>query len=275
MRPSTPEKEKILSNFLNTFFSSNLEQLFPFLVVVISIIILAIFALRINEQFTWFGTNLTSNIKSDPQSKAKAIQNTTSHTGEKKTAAVLFIDLRGFHKITQNMGPEQTVTILNSFFEAVGTAVLSEGGNIDNYMGDGLLVVFGKDADPKTGCQQALKAIQKTRQAIRKLNKKLSKQLGGPIQIGIGLHVGPLLIGRLGHSHSVADRVIGPAANFAIRLEELTKQKGSEVIISMEVIRCAEITVEQFNSEFVVIRDNNIPVEVISIPAAGQIPSLQ
>ncbi len=243
--------------------------MFPFLVVVISVIILAIFALRINEQFSQAGSGLTDAPDTISQKPTK-----TSIAGEKKVAAVLFIDLRGFHRITQDKGPQETVVILNSFFESVGTAVISEGGEIDNYMGDGLLVVFGKEANPASGCKQALNAIRKTRQAIRKLNKKLAKQLGGPIKAGIGLHVGPLLVGRLGHSHSVADRVIGPAVNFAIKLEELTKQKESEVIISMDAIRCAEINEEDLRSEFVVLRDNNIPVEVVSFPANEDLPAV-
>ncbi len=261
-----------MPNLINTFFESNLEQLFPFLAIVISVIILAIFALRINEQYTQSTGVSTKNSEDKAQPEGFVASSSYSGTGEKKTAAVIFIDLRGFHRITQNMGPEETITILNSFFESVGTAVISEGGWIDNYMGDGLLVVFGKDTDASTGCKQALKAIRRTRDAIKKLNRKVGKKLEGPIQVGIGLHVGSLLIGRLGHRNSVADRVIGPAANFAIRLEELTKQKNSQVIISIDALRCAGMAVDTLRSEFVVLRDNNIPVEVVSISSGEDVP---
>jgi adenylate cyclase len=191
--------------------------------------------------------------------------------GIERQLAVMFLDLRGFTALTEKQLPYDVVFMLNRFFDAIGEAILSEGGWIDKYMGDGLLAVFGRDTGVEIGCRQALQAARKIDFALDQINQDLKSELRKDLDVAMGLHVGPLVIGRIGHPATAAITVIGPAVNAASRLEGLTKEKKCQLIVSREVAYRARWSAEGIPVEDVVVRGFSEPIEVLLIKKARQI----
>ena len=192
--------------------------------------------------------------------------------GVEATAAILFLDLRGFTKFSESMLPYDIVHLLNRFFERAGDAVLSNNGRIDKYTGDGLMALFGHADGPHLGCIQALKAARRIDLSLKDLNTQLGNEIEQPLRIGMGLDAGDLVMGRIGHANSAAMTVIGNSVNTASRLEAMTKDFGCQLVMSAEVARYAGLGTDRFVKEVVDIRGLSDPIDVICIHRARNLP---
>lgn len=188
--------------------------------------------------------------------------------GVERTLAVLFFDARGFTELSEKRLPYDVVFILNRLFAEVGEAIGAEGGHIDKYMGDGLLALFGGGEmdEPSQACRAALRAAHGIDLALERLNRDLATELGRPIAIGVGIEVGPLVVGRIGHPATAALTVIGSTVNTAARLEAMTKEKGCQVIVSQEVMTCAGRVDHGFVRETVAIRGLAAMRDIVLVP---------
>ena len=101
--------------------------------------------------------------------------------------------------------------------------------------------------------------------ALERLNRELHGELTAPLKIGIGLHIGPLVLGRIGHRGSAATTVIGPAVNVASRLESLTKEHGVQIVASADLARQAGLPASAFPEVSVTVRGASGPVDVLLI----------
>lgn len=197
------------------------------------------------------------------------------HAGEtggvEKHVAVLFLDLRGFTKLSENRLPFDIVFLLNQFFAIVGEAIRTHDGWIDKYMGDGLMAVFGRDAGVEMGCRQALAAARDIDLTLDIINARLAAEISKGLRIGIGIHAGPVVIGEIGDPHSAVLTVIGQTVNEASRLEALTKDKECQLILSKIVADHAGANVAFFAAETVEVRGSGTPIEIIMINAAREL----
>ncbi len=156
--------------------------------------------------------------------------------------------------------------LLNRFFAEVGEGINGPGGWIDKYLGDGLLALFGVNQPVEEACRSALVAAIEIDAALERLNHELKDELTTPLRIGVGLHVGPLILGRIGHRASAATTVIGPAVNVASRLEALTKEYAVQVIASAELMRMAGVPVQDLRRADVVVRGASAATSVVLLP---------
>ena len=143
--------------------------------------------------------------------------------GAEKTLAVVFLDLRDFTQLSQSRLAYDVVFILNEFFAAAGSAIHTHGGWIDKFLGDGLLAIFGQQHGVEVGCRQVLRAARAIDLALDHVNAKLGVEIGRPLKVGMGIHAGPLLLGRIGYGEAVDLTVVGSAVNVASRLEAVAK----------------------------------------------------
>ncbi|HWT31328.1 MAG TPA: adenylate/guanylate cyclase domain-containing protein, partial [Propylenella sp.] len=95
--------------------------------------------------------------------------------------------------------------------------------------------------------------------------------LAAPLRIGIGLHVGPLVFGRIGHPASAATTVIGPAVNVASRLESLTKEHSVQIVASAELAERAGLPAGVFPETVVTVRGTSAPLKVLLIPRGSDL----
>lgn len=191
--------------------------------------------------------------------------------GVERTLAVLFLDVRGFTSLSEDKLPYDVVYILNRLFSAAGTAIESEGGWIDKYLGDGLMAVFGRDSDAEDGCRKAIRAAKKIDLALDQVNKELASELPEPISIGMGLHVGSLVLGEIGHERSAAMTVIGRTVNAASRLESATKDMKCQFVMSSDAAQLAEMDLSDFSTRSVTVRGLSKPLKVVIVGQARNI----
>ena len=175
--------------------------------------------------------------------------------GQERTIAVLFADLRTFTGIAEQKLPYDLVFLLNSYFEAVGNAITGAGGIVDKFIGDGVMALFGVDSGPEEGCRQALTAAKIMVANVNALSRTLAEELTEALKIGIGIHCGPAIVGRMGYGSTVHLTAIGDTVNVASRLQDLTKEYSCQLIISEQVAEQAGLAVADFPRHELTVRN--------------------
>jgi adenylate cyclase len=156
--------------------------------------------------------------------------------GEEKQLAVLFADIRGFTPFAEALPPYDVVHVLNRYFHEMGQVINSNGGHIDNYMGDGLMALFGLK-DSTGAALQAVKAGLEMHAAMELLKPYLETIYANSFNIGVGIHYGDVVVGAIGAQSLKRVTAIGDAVNFASRIEAANKQAGTGLLISEETYR--------------------------------------
>jgi adenylate cyclase len=196
--------------------------------------------------------------------------NSQEDEGVERNVAVMFIDVRGFTRMSSEKLPYDVVYILNALFEAIGEVIKEQDGWIDKYLGDGLMAIFGRDDGPVSGMHHALQAAAKIDLVLEQVNETLASELKFPLKIGIGIHAGPLVLGRIGHRDSASLTVIGTTVNTAARLEAMTKDKGVQLILSQVAAEYGGLEMDGFEVEDVNVRGIAEPVAILSIKCARE-----
>lgn len=193
--------------------------------------------------------------------------------GVEREMAVLFADLRAFTRIAEGRLPFDVVFILNQYFKAMGAAIEGSGGRVDKFIGDGIMALFGIDAEPDLACRQSLLAAKTMAYRLDELNRDIKADLPEPLRIGIGLHVGPVILGEMGYRRATSLTAIGDAVNVASRLEALTKEFGSQLVVSSRLASRAGVDLSAFESQDIDIRGRRRPLRVHVIPHAASLPT--
>ena len=174
--------------------------------------------------------------------------------------------MREFNELTKRKLPYDVVFLLNQYFSAVGNAIRTQGGTIDKFMGDGVLAVFGQRQGVEAGCRQALRTIRAVDLALDHINSVLAPELGKPIQIAAGLHVGPMILGRVGFGDAVDLTFIGTAVKAALALEQIAKERDVQLVLSYEAARNAGWLPGRDSLTEVTVAGIAEPLEVVNVP---------
>ncbi len=151
-----------------------------------------------------------------------------ARTGE---VTVLFSDIRGFTSYAEGRDPVEVIEVLNDYLGSMTDVVLEEGGTLVNYMGDGIMAVFGApDPDPDHA-GAALRAARRMLAGLDAFNAR-RRDDGPPFRIGIGLHSGPVVAGNIGTVRRLTYTMIGDTVNTAARIEGMTKEAPGDVLVS-------------------------------------------
>lgn len=192
-------------------------------------------------------------------------------SGEEQDVAILFADIRAFTKLSESQLPYDTAFLLNRFFAAMGKAIEDSGGHLDKFIGDGVMAIFGIDKPLETGCREALQAAKAMSVELEKLNKSLVQDTSQPLKIGIGIDSGQAIIGNMGYNQATGLTAIGDVVNTASRLESLTKEFGSQLVVSQKTVVSSGIKLADGDLHKVSIRGRIDAVQVYSINDPQQI----
>jgi adenylate cyclase len=189
------------------------------------------------------------------------------HTaGREATLAVLFSDIRGFTAFAETHLPYDVVHILNRYFHCMGEAVLRHGGHIDKYMGDGLMALFGLDGvGPAEACRRAVRAGVDMLRELPVLNDYLRRHFDTEFAIGIGIHLGEVIVADLGHPRVMQFTAIGDPVNVASRVESATKEFGMPLLVSAAVAERLDDVAELGVRCRVPIRGKREPIELVQV----------
>lgn len=188
--------------------------------------------------------------------------------GEERVIAVMFVDLRGFTALSEKRLPYDLVFILNRYFALVGEAVQDAGGRIDKFIGDGVMALFGLQGTPREAARDALRAALAIGRAVQRLNETLVNELSTPLRVGIGLHLGPAVVGVLGWGPATGLTAIGDTVNTASRLESLSKEHDAELLVSQPVFDHAGLTTLPGQGRDVAVRGRSQALPVRVVPRA-------
>ena len=143
---------------------------------------------------------------------------------------VMFSDIRGWTTISEEMTAQESFNFINAFLNRVSPVINAHRGFIDNFQGDGMMALFPESADDAVQAAIAMHA------AVSEYNKERKKKGYQPIGIGVGLHIGDLMLGIIGHEERMQGTVVADAVNLASRLEGLTRVYGSSISISEPIL---------------------------------------
>lgn len=194
--------------------------------------------------------------------------------GQERYLVSMFVDMRGSTKMAEKRLPFDTVFIVNRFLGAVSQAVLESGGMPNQFVGDGMLALFGLSVSKREACRQALRAAALISANVEELNKFLSHDLREPIRFGIGIHGGEVIVGDIGYRDHMVFTALGDPVNVAARLQDMTKALSSEVVISDEVRATAGLAADALPQQEVPIRGRNEPMIVRSVADARTLSAL-
>jgi class 3 adenylate cyclase len=143
-----------------------------------------------------------------------------------KIVTVLFSDIRDYTSLSEQMSPEENFKFVCAFNERMGPAIRRHNGFINQYLGDAIMAIFPRNAE------DALLAAIEMQKEVHDLNKIRMANNQTPIQIGVGMHTGPLIMGITGDEHRMDATTISDTVNIASRLESLTKHYTVNIILS-------------------------------------------
>jgi len=192
--------------------------------------------------------------------------------GHEEEIAILFADIRAFTRLSESRLPYDVVFLLNRYFRAMGSAVEEAGGHIDKFIGDGVMALFGIGEGGAVGSRQALEAARLMAEHLEEINRLLAQDLAEPLRIGIGIHVGPAIVGEMGYGRATSLTAVGDAVNTASRIEALNKEFGSQLVISEAVAAYASIELPGIEVHEIAVRGRLEQLRVLALADARILP---
>jgi adenylate cyclase len=185
--------------------------------------------------------------------------------GQSVQATILFSDIRGFTSITESLGAQGTVMLLNEYFTLMVDCIQQEGGMLDKFIGDAIMAAFGipmaHDDDPDRAVRASIAMIK----TLRQWNEKRLAEGKHPVDIGIGLNSDTVVSGNIGSKKRMDYTVIGDGVNLASRLESACKGYGSKILISEFTYKLLRGTYFAREIDLVVVKGKTEPVAVYEI----------
>ena len=185
--------------------------------------------------------------------------------GQNVHATILFSDIRGFTTLTEQLGPQDTVHLLNEYFEIMVDCISREGGILDKFIGDAIMAGFGipqsSGDDEDRGLRTALSMIRR----LNAWNTDRSAHGKLPIHIGIGLNSDSVISGNIGSKKRMDYTMIGDGVNLAARLESACKQYNSSILISEFTKARLKGTYRMRDVDRVVVKGKTVPVNVYEV----------
>lgn len=199
--------------------------------------------------------------------------------GVEQEVTVMFCDLRGFTRLSQQRLSYDVVFLLNQYLGRMSEVIIDTGGYVDKFMGDGIMAIFGMDKNGKAGARDALAAVRAMGGVLDALNQSLHDEMRGMLEMGIGLHSGTAILGRIGAagkgSAALGVTALGDTVNTASRLEGACKELNMQAIISRAVLDKAEAEFGGLETQSIEIRGRAGALDVVMVKRATQLPALE
>jgi adenylate cyclase len=185
--------------------------------------------------------------------------------GQAVEATVLFSDVRSFTTITEQLGAQGTVKLLNEYFTIMVDCLSDEGGMLDKFIGDAMMAGFGVPVPGEDDADRAVRCSIKMLQELKAWNAKRAKRDQPPVEIGIGLNTDTVVSGNIGSQKRMDFTMIGDGVNLAARLESACKQYAAKLLISEFTYRKLKGVYRMREVDRVIVKGKTAPVGVYEV----------
>ena len=235
----------VIARFLspNTVSVTNWYNQLVFLVLVTLILTLTVWRSRqlVRKQVAaeneranlsrYFSPNIIQELTTNPRALDIPVE---------QPVAVLFADMMGFSTISERLVPKELLELLKEFHARLAQIAFAHGGTVDKYIGDSIMVHFGTPRPMADDPVRALACAAAMIQEIKTWNVERAKSAHFPVKLGIGVHYGQVIVGNIGHAQRLEYTVLGDTVNVANRLERLTRQTDSLLMVSDILVRAVQ-----------------------------------
>jgi adenylate cyclase len=197
--------------------------------------------------------------------------------GQETEATLLFSDIRGFTTITESLGAQGTVSLLNEYFDIMVEAISEQGGMVDKFIGDAIMAGFGipiaHDDDEDRGVRAGINMIKR----LWDWNEQREKEGKMPVDMGLGLNTDKVVSGNIGSSKRMDYTMIGDGVNLAARLESACKAYSARILISDFTYKKLKGTYQIRYIDDVIVKGKTEPVgvrEVLDYHTSTTFPNL-
>jgi adenylate cyclase len=185
--------------------------------------------------------------------------------GQSVTATVLFSDVRSFTTITEQLGAQGTVALLNEYFTLMVDCIQREEGMLDKFIGDAIMAAFGIPVPHDDDADRAVRAAIGMMRDLTAWNQQRASEGKPAVDIGIGLNTDVVVSGNIGSRKRMDFTIIGDGVNLAARLESACKQYGTHILISEFTYRRLRATYTTREIDLVVVKGKTQPVAVYEV----------
>ncbi|MFA6316977.1 MAG: adenylate/guanylate cyclase domain-containing protein, partial [Elusimicrobiota bacterium] len=182
--------------------------------------------------------------------------------GKSTTATVLFSDIRSFTTISEELGPQITVGLLNKYFTLMVECIQAEGGMLDKFIGDAIMAGFGIPIAHPDSEDRAVRCAIAMLGELRVWNGHRTEAGRRLIEIGVGLNTDTVVSGNIGSPKRMDYTMIGDGVNLAARLESACKQYGARILISENTFKRLKGTYRIRDIDDVVVKGKTVPVKI-------------
>lgn len=193
----------------------------------------------------------------------KMVNHVQSWKGDRRYVSILMSDLRGFTSLSDKYSPEEVVQWLNEYFSEMVEIIISHGGTVDKFMGDGVLVVFGAPSQLKNPEFSAVSCAIEMRNALAGLNRKRQGEHLTPLEMGIAISAGEVIAGNIGSDKRMEYTVIGDAVNIASRLQAVAG--SGKILATSNVIEKVIVDVDYVELSPIQVRGKSQPISAVEI----------
>lgn len=183
--------------------------------------------------------------------------------GEKRVVTIMMSDLRGFSIVSERLAPEKVVDILNIYLGKMAEVITSFGGTIDEFIGDGILTVFGAPVLGESDALHGVACAVAMQLAMDDVNQELVARGFEPLEMGIGINTGEVVVGNIGSQVRTKYGVVGSHVNLTSRIESFTV--GGQILVSERTFEDAGPGVGVYRSFDVRMKGFLEPVPVFDI----------
>ncbi|HIJ85902.1 MAG: adenylate cyclase [Magnetococcales bacterium] len=185
--------------------------------------------------------------------------------GKSVVATVVFTDIRSFTTLTEELGPQGTVKLLNEYFTLMVDCIQEEGGMLDKFIGDAMMAAFGLPIPKGDDEDRAVRAAIAMINALNSFNVKRAREGKMAVKMGIGLNTDTVVSGNIGSPKRMDYTMIGDGVNLAARLESACKQYSAQILISENTYKKLRGTYRVREVDKVVVKGKTKPVSIFEV----------
>ncbi len=192
-------------------------------------------------------------------------QKESSLVGSRRRVTVLFSDIRGFTSLSERLTPEEVVEMLRDYLTTMTEIVFKYGGTVDKYIGDAIMALYGAPFDQPNHAEQAVRTALEFQDQVKVLSERWEARCGARLRNGVGINTGDAVVGTIGSQQRLEYTAIGDTVNLASRLEGLTKDFLSPIVVSQSTY---EEVKHLFYSRYlgeVKVKGKEIPVKIYAV----------